>query len=125
MGGAALGAPGEQIKEGEEGVAGTTFDEPDAELRGPPPQPEGLREKGLYDALARPFGPRGFAPAIGFADSALFASRMVSGLHGVPAPRCALRLASNPFSLNATPSAYVDTLLECRIRTRGAGPRSR
>ena len=89
MGGAALGAPGEQIKEGEEGVAGTTFDEPDAELRGPPPQPEGLREKGLYAALARPFGPRGFAPAIGFADSALFASRMVAGLHGVPAPRCA------------------------------------
>src|SRR5512145_789079 len=85
MGGAALGAPGEQIKEGEEGVAGTTFDESDAELRGPPSQPEGLREKGLYAAL--------------------------SDLHGVPAPRCALRLASKPSSLNAAPSAYVDTLL--------------
>jgi len=38
---AALGAPGKHIKEGEEEVAGTTFDEPDAEMRGPPPQPEG------------------------------------------------------------------------------------
>ena len=89
MGGAALGAPGEQIKEGEEGVAGPTFDEPDEDLRGPPPQPGGLRGKGLYAAL--------------------------SGLHGVPAPRCALRLASKPFSLNAVPSAYVDRLLACRV----------
>ena len=32
MGWAALGAPGEQIKEGEEWVAGNTLDEPDAEL---------------------------------------------------------------------------------------------
>ena len=106
MGGAALGAPGEQIQEGEEEVAVPTSDEPDAELdrrlshspvgcapgkhslpepASPPPQPEGLREKGLYAAL--------------------------SGLHGGPAPRCALRLASKPFSLNAAPSAYVVTLL--------------
>jgi len=80
------GAPGEQIKEGEEEVAGTTFDEPDEEMRGPPLQPEGLSAKGLYAAL--------------------------SGLHGVPAPRGALRLASNPFALNAAPSAYLDRLLE-------------
>jgi hypothetical protein len=85
MGRAALGAPGKQIKEGEEGVAGTTFDEPDEELRGPPPRPEGLSAKGLYAAL--------------------------SGLHGVPAPRGALHLASKPFALNAAPSAYLDKLL--------------
>ena len=86
MGGAALGAPGEQIQEDEEEVGVPTSDEPDAELRGPPPQPEGLREKGSYAAL--------------------------SGLHGGPAPRCALRLASKPFSLNAAPSAYMVTLLD-------------
>jgi hypothetical protein len=106
MEGSALGAPGEQIKEGEEGVAVTTFDEPDEELRGPPPQPlhrsgsaprcppvrlrltamePRLRAKGSYAAL--------------------------SGLLGVPAPRGALRLASKPFVLNAAPSAYLDTLL--------------
>ena len=77
LGGAALGVPGEQIKEDEEEVAGTTFDEPNAELRGLPPQPEGLREKGLYAAP--------------------------SGLHGGPAPPVALCLASKPFSLNAAP----------------------
>ncbi len=86
MGGAALGAPGEQIQEGEEVVAGTTSDEPNAELRGPPPQPEGLRAKGSYAAA--------------------------SGLHGVPAPRGALLLASKPFALNAVPSDFLDTLPE-------------
>ncbi len=53
MGGAALGAPGKQIKEGEEGGSGTTTDEPDEELRGPPPQPEGLSAKGFHTASAR------------------------------------------------------------------------
>jgi len=58
MGRVALGAPGEQIQEGEEEVAGTTFDESDPELGGPPPQPEGLKSKGLDAALARFSGPR-------------------------------------------------------------------
>ena len=55
MGRSALGAPGEQIKEGEEEVAGTTFDEPDEELRGPPPQPEGTT------AIRAPSGVTGLA----------------------------------------------------------------
>jgi len=38
------------------------------------------------------------------------------GLHGVPAPRCALRLASKPFALNAVPSDCWDTLLALPAR---------
>jgi hypothetical protein len=126
MGGAALGAPGEQIKEDEEEVAGTTFDEPDEELNGgltrsplgcapakpclpepafPPPQP-GTRVRGRAAGAGRTGGLRYTG---GLSAKGLYAA--LSGLHGMPAPHRALRLASKPFALNAAPSDYLDTLL--------------
>ena len=105
MGGSALGVPGEQIQEGEEEVGVPTSDEPDAELRGPPPQP-GTHVRGSAAGAGRI---RGLRYMGGLREKGLYAA--LSGLHGGPAPCCALRLASNPFSLNAAPSAYVVTLL--------------
>jgi len=100
-------AKGDTEKEGDEGPLGIGFadtrgvlksggskvKEPDAASRRLPPQPEGLMAKGPHAVsagLARTYGPRGFAPAIGYTDAALFASRMVNG---EPTPPCAPLLA--------------------------------
>ena len=93
MGGGCTGAPAEGGKEGDEGPGGSKVKEPDAASRRLPPQPEGLMAKGPHAVsagLARTYGPRGFAPAIGYTDAALFASRMVNG---EPTPPCAPLLA--------------------------------
>ena len=111
MGGGCTGAPAEGGKEGDEGLGGSKDEAPDTASRRLPPQPEGLMAKGSHAAsavLARASGPRGLAPAIGCADAALFAARMVNG---EPAPPCAHFLAWKPFAINAAPIDYLESLL--------------
>ena len=93
MGGGCTEVPAEGGEESDEGFGGPKVEELDAASRRLSPLPEGLRAKGIHAAspgLARVFDPRGSAPAIGFADAALSALRMVNG---VPAPPCARFLA--------------------------------
>ena len=131
MGGGCTGAPAEGGQEGDGGsgsasrrraggthsvplaggLGGSKGEEPDAASRRLPPPPEGLMAKGpqaVSADLARTCGPRGFAPAIGCADAALSASRMVNG---EPAPPCARLRAWRPFAINAAPIDYLDGLL--------------
>ena len=94
------------------GLGGSKVEEPDAASRRLPPPPEGLMAKGPHAVsagLARTCGPRSCAPAIGCADAALSASRMVNG---EPAPPYARLRAWRPFAINAAPIDYLDGLLE-------------
>ena len=108
MGGGCTGAPAEGGEEGNEGPGGSKDEEPDAASRRLPPQPEGLRAKGSPAAspgLARTCGPRGYAPAIGCADAALFALRMVNDAPHRPA---ATAFSVSPLAIRETKRHLLD-----------------